>query len=111
MSITGDLTETDDGAYAGFIASLTFDVEITLVPNAWKTKESHPAWAVMGTSPRGRPLRIGSAWNAVGKGERQTPYLSISIDVAGGQTVRVNGFEDADASGHFRLSPLTGTGA
>ena len=31
MSINGTLTKTDDDAYTGWVAGLTFDTEITLI--------------------------------------------------------------------------------
>ena len=58
MSINGTLTRTDDGAYTGWIADLTFDVIVTLIDNTFKTKDSHPDYAVMGKAQH-RELAIG----------------------------------------------------
>ena len=95
MSITGNLTKTDDGAYTGFIASLTFDVPVTLLANTHKRQDSHPDYAVMGKSPKNRDIRIGSAWIATSQAGNE--YLSIALDI-GGSNVRVNAVQDTEAN-------------
>ena len=87
MSITGEFTRTDDDAYAGYIASLTFDVDVTLTANDYKREDKHPDFAIWSKSPRGRYIRVGSAWEQQSKAGNR--YLSVSIDV-NGQPMRAN---------------------
>lgn len=96
MSITGTLTRTDDDAFTGWIAGLTFDADITLIENPRKSKPTHPDFAIMAKSPRGREIRIGSAWETTSKAGND--YLSIAIDMTG-STIRVNAMQDRDAEG------------
>ncbi len=104
MSINGTLTKTDDGAYAGWIADLTFDVTVTLIDNAYKTKDSHPDYAVMGRSPSGREIRVGSAWSQTSRAGNE--YVSLALDVTGHQ-VRVNALPSPDSATEFQIVPWT----
>ena len=110
MSIQGSLTKLDDDTFAGTIYSLSFDLDITLVDNPYKSKDSHPDYAINGKSPRGKSLRVGSAWNAIGQTSGK-PYLSLSIDLGTGTTIRANAFpatgEDANDGDYF-ISSLAG---
>ncbi|MEJ6396087.1 DUF736 family protein [Gymnodinialimonas sp. 2305UL16-5] len=106
MAINGQITRTDDDALTGWIASLTFDVAITLTPNPHKTKDVHPDYEITGKSPAGRYIRIGSAWEQTSRAGKD--YLSLSIKV-NGQDVRVNALRtDEDPEGEYRLVPLAG---
>ncbi|MEO0963452.1 MAG: DUF736 family protein [Pseudomonadota bacterium] len=106
MSINGELTRTDDNAITGWIASLTFDVSITLTTNPHKEKDTHPDYEVTATTPNGRVIRIGSAWNATS--QKGNEYLSLSLGLdPGGQQIRVNALTNGDA-GVYRLVALTG---
>lgn len=110
MSIQGTLTKLDDDAFTGTIFSLSFDVDITLVDNPYKSKDSHPDYAINGKSPRGNALRVGSAWNAVGQTSGK-PYLSLSIDLGTGTTIRANAFPatgDNAKDGDYFITSLTG---
>ena len=99
MSINGELTRTDDDAFTGWIASLTFDVDVTLTANPHKAKETHPNYQITTRTPRGRDIRIGSAWNATSR--QGNAYLSLAISINGAD-VRVNAIADKD-TGAYRL--------
>ena len=106
MAIDGQITRTDDGAFTGWIASLTFDVDITLTKNPHKAKETHPDFEITTKTPRGRYIRIGSAWEQTS--QKGNDYLSLAIMV-NGQQVRVNAVRnEEDPAGEFRLIPLAG---
>ncbi|MEM1396148.1 MAG: DUF736 family protein [Pseudomonadota bacterium] len=106
MAFDGKITKLDDDAFTGWFASLTFDVDITLTPNPYKKKETHPDYEVNTKTPRGRDIRIGSAWNATSE-RTGNEYLSIVVSV-NGQEVRVNGLRsEGDPEGEYRLVPLT----
>ena len=96
MSITGQFTRTDDDCYAGFIGSLTFDVDVTLAPNEYKSQDKHPDFAIWSKTPRGRSIRIGGAWEQISKAGNR--YLSVSIDV-NGQAMRGNAVKRDTAEG------------
>ena len=103
MSIDGKLTRTDDDAYTGWVAGITFDTDITLIDNPRKTKPTHPDFAIVAKSPRGREIRIGSAW--VTKSRANNEYLSMAIDL-NGSTVRVNAMQDPDGeTGEYTIFP------
>ena len=42
MTLEGTITRTDDDTYTGWIASLTFDVDIVISENPYKKTEKHP---------------------------------------------------------------------
>ncbi len=103
MSINGTLTKTDDDAYTGWVAGLTFDTEITLIDNPRKTKESHPDYAIMAKSPRGRDIRIGAAWLQTSRAGND--YLSMAIDMNGG-SVGDNAMQDTNGEdGEYTIFP------
>ena len=106
MAIDGKITRTDDDAITGWIASLTFDVDITLTKNPHKAKETHPDYEITTRTPRNRVIRIGSAWEQTS--QKGNDYLSLSVMV-NGQQVRVNALRsDEDPKGEYRLVPLAG---
>lgn len=101
----GHLTKMDaDDAFAGNIASLNFDLDFTMVPNAFKTKEAHPDYVLEGRSPRGRVIRIGSAWSA--RSRMGNDYFSLALNLPGEAVIRANAVKDTQ-SGEFRIIPLT----
>lgn len=104
MSINGELTKLDDGAYTGWIADLTFDVNVTLIDNTFKQKDSHPDFAVNGKSPSGRDIRVGSAWAQTSKAGNE--YLSLALDVAG-NSVRVNALPDQNDDTKYQIVAWT----
>jgi len=107
MAIEGKITRTDGEALTGWIASLTFDVEITLAPNPHKAKDTHPDYEIIAKTPRARLIRIGSAWEQTSR-TTGNDYLSLSITVNGEQ-VRVNALRsEEDPEGEYRLVPLAG---
>lgn len=104
---TGTLTAMDaDDAFAGDIASLDFDFRFTMVPNAFKTKDSHPDYTIEGRSPRGRDIRIGSAWMV--RSRAGNDYFSLVFNIPGQAPVRVNAVQDTQGGqpGTYRLIPL-----
>ena len=102
MSINGELTKTDDGAFTGWIADLTFDVDITLIDNAYKTKETHPDFEVQTKTLRGRHIRVGSAWAQTS--QAGNAYLSLAFDINGNQ-IRVNALPVKDEDGAYQILP------
>ena len=102
MNITGEITKTDDGAYTGYIASLTLDADINLLPNDRREKENHPNFIVYGKSPRGRDIEIGAAWAKTSK--TGNPYLSISVEI-GSENLRLNGVNGEGHTENFTLKP------
>jgi len=108
MAIDGKITRTDDDAITGWIASLTFDVDITLTKNPHKAKETHPDYEIATCTPRNRAIRIGSAWEQTS--QKGNDYFSLSVMV-NGQQIRVNALRsDEDPEGKYRLVPLAGEG-
>ena len=106
MAIDGKITRTGDDAITGWIASLTFYVDITLTKNPHKTKETHPDFEITTRTPRNRIIRIGSAWEQTS--QARNDYLSLSVMV-NGQQVRVNALRtEEDPEGEYRLVPLAG---
>ncbi|WP_300064528.1 DUF736 family protein [uncultured Roseobacter sp.] len=107
MAIDGQITRTDDDAFTGWIASLTFDVDITLTPNPHKAKDTHPDFEITTRTPRNRVIRIGSAWEQTSN-RTGAEYLSLAVMV-NGQQVRVNALRtEDDPKGEYRLVPLSG---
>lgn len=100
MNINGELTRTDDDAITGWIASLTFDCDVTLTENPYKKEDKHPDYQITAKTPRGRQIRIGSAWKATS--QRGNDYLSLAIAINDTE-VRVNAIEDKEQPGTFRL--------
>ncbi|SFG47453.1 DUF736 domain-containing protein [Roseobacter denitrificans] len=106
MAIDGQITRTDDDAFTGWIASLTFDVDIVLTQNPYKKEDKHPDFEITTKTPRNREIRIGSAWEQTSKAGND--YLSLSVMV-NGQQVRVNALRGKDdPEGTYRLVPLAG---
>lgn len=111
MSITGKLEKTDDGAFAGWIASLTFDVDVSLTPNGHKARDAHPDFVITAQSPRRRAIRVGSGWERTS--QAGNAYLSLAINL-GAATVRANAIkrDDSETWGpDDRTTPLTSPGA
>ena len=102
----GQITAMDaDNAFVGDIASQSFDFGFTMVPNTFKAKESHPDFHVEVRSPRGRTIRIGSAWKATS--QRGNDYFQIALNVEGVGQIRVNAVTDPELEeGSFRIIPL-----
>lgn len=106
MAIDGQITRTDDDVFTGWIASLTFDVDIVLTPNPHKKEDKHPDFEITTKTPRGREIRIGSAWEQTSNAGND--YLSLAVMV-NGQQIRVNALRGKDdPEGVFRLVPLAG---
>ena len=102
----GRLTKMDaDDAFAGHIASTTIDQELSIVPSAHKTSDRHPDYHVEARSPKGRIVRIGSAWEA--RSRAGNDYLSIAINLPGQPAIRCNAVADPDHGPNaYRIIPL-----
>ena len=101
---TGMLEKMDaDDAWAGHIASLTLDVDVTVVPNPFKEMEAHPDYMIESRSPKGRSIRVGSAWAMTSRAGNA--YLSLVLNVPGQPPVRVNAVAEDD-DGRYRIIPL-----
>jgi len=97
-SISGELTAMDaDNAFTGYIANMMFDLEFMLIENSYKSEETHPDYRIEVSSPRGTPIRVGSAWMA--KSSRTgNDYLSLLINTPDGD-LRVNAVQNEEQRG------------
>ena len=102
----GNLTAMDaDDAFAGNLASMDVDFGFTMVPNKHKGKNSHPDYIIEARSPRGRSVRIGSAWFATSKAGND--YMSLAINLPHQPPIRVNAVQDDDTGdGEYRIIPF-----
>ena len=102
----GQITAMDaDDAFTREIASMNFDFGFSMVPNTFKAKKSHPDYHVEVRSPRGRIIRIGSAWKAISK--RGNEYFQMALNVEGIGQIRVNALTDPELdAGSFKIIPL-----
>lgn len=97
-SISGELTAMDaDNAFAGYIANMMFDLDFILVENTYKTEETHPDYRIEVSSPRGAPIRVGSAWMAR-SGRTGNDYVSLLINTPDGD-LRVNAVQNEEQRG------------
>ncbi len=110
-SISGELTAMDaDNAFAGYVANMMFDLDFMLIENDYKTDEKHPDYRIEVSSPKGTPIRVGSAWMA--KGIRTgNDYVSILINTADGD-LRVNAVQNEEQRGGqtFSIIPFVESG-
>ncbi|WP_282128002.1 DUF736 family protein [Roseobacter litoralis] len=110
-SISGELTAMDvDNAFAGYIANMMFDLDFMLIENNFKTEESHPDYRIEVSSPKGTPIRVGSAWMA--KSNRTgNDYLSLLINTPDGD-LRVNAVQNEEQRGGqtFSIIPFVESG-
>ena len=110
-SISGELTAMDaDNAFAGYIANMMFDLDFMLIENAFKAEETHPDYRIEVSSPKGHPIRVGSAWMA--KSNRTgNDYVSLLINTPDGD-LRVNAVQNEEQRGGqtFSIIPLIDTG-
>ncbi|WP_171182077.1 DUF736 family protein [Ruegeria sp. HKCCD8929] len=102
--LDGKITRMDaDDAFAGDIASMNFDFPFTMVPNAFKQKDSHPDYVIEVQSPRGRTVRIGSAWSSTSRAGND--YFSLALNMPQG-VIRANAVQDEEAGpGEYRIIP------
>ena len=111
-SISGELTAMDaDNAFAGYIANMMFDLDFMLIENEFKTEETHPDYRIEVSSPRGHPIRMGSAWMA--KSNRTgNDYVSLLINTPDGD-LRVNAVQNEEQRGGqtFSIIPFVESGA
>ena len=110
-SISGELTAMDtDNAFAGYIANMMFDLDFMLIENGYKSEETHPDYRIEVSSPRGTPIRVGSAWMA--KSNRTgNDYLSLLINTPDGD-LRVNAVQNEEQRGGktFSIIPFIDSG-
>jgi len=110
-SISGELTAMDaDNAFAGYIANMMFDLDFMLIENDYKTEETHPDYRIEVSSPRGKPIRVGSAWMA--KSSRTgNDYISLLINTPDGD-LRVNAVQNEEQRGGktFSIIPFVESG-
>ena len=110
-SISGELTAMDaDNAFTGYIANMMFDLDFMLIENAYKTEETHPDYRIEVSSPKGHPIRVGSAWMA--KSSRTgNDYVSLLINTPDGD-LRVNAVQNEEQRGGqtFSIIPFIDSG-
>ena len=97
-SISGELTAMDaDNAFAGYIANMMFDLDFMLIENEFKTEATHPDYRIEVSSPKGKPIRVGSAWMA--KSARTgNEFVSLLINTPDGD-LRVNAVQNEEQRG------------
>lgn len=111
-SMSGALTVMDaDDAFAGHVANLMFDLDFTLLPNAYKTKDAHPDYRIEVASPNGTAIRAGSAWRATSE-TTGNAYISLLINTPDGD-LRLNAVQNDDQRGGavFAIIPFIEAGA
>ena len=99
-----------DNAFTGYIANMMFDLEFMLIENSYKSEETHPDYRIEVSSPRGKPIRVGSAWMA--KSSRTgNDYLSLLINTPDGD-LRVNAVQNEEQRGGktFSIIPFIDSG-
>ncbi len=110
-SLSGELTAMDaDNAFAGYVANMMFDLEFMLIENSWKTDANHPDYRIEISSPRGTPIRVGSAW--MQKSNRTgNEYMSLLINTPDGD-LRVNAVQNEEQRGGktFSIIPFVENG-
>lgn len=95
----GHFNATDDG-FAGWLRTLTLDMELTLVPAESSDSENAPDYRVM-AGEGGDSREVGAGWKRVG--EKAGAYVAIQIDdPAFVQPLRANLFQ-ADPASHVLL--------
>ncbi|WP_299155192.1 DUF736 family protein [uncultured Tateyamaria sp.] len=97
-SISGELTAMDaDNAFAGYVVNMMFDLDFMLIENDYKVEQTHPDYRIEVSSPKGKPIRVGSAWmtKSVRSGNE---YLSLLINTPDGD-LRVNAVQNEDQRG------------
>ena len=106
--ITGTMNELKNG-FTMDIHSMTFDLKnLRVQTNTFKSKDNHPDYHIECTTPRGRPLRIGSMWKSVSE-KTQNEYYSIVITDRMGRDWRMNAVRNEDmAAGEWQIVPLAG---
>ena len=110
-SISGELTAMDaDNAFTGYVANMMFDLDFMLIENAYKSEQTHPDYRIEVSSPKGHPIRVGSAWMA--KSARTgNEYVSLLINTPDGD-LRVNAVQNEEQRGGktFSIIPFVGNG-
>ena len=110
-SISGELTAIDaDNAFTGYIANMMFDLDFMLIENGYKSEDKHPDYRIEVSSPRGKPIRVGSAWMARSS-RTGNDYLSLLINTPDGD-LRVNAVQNEDQRGGdtFSIIPFVDSG-
>ena len=110
-SISGELTAMDaDDAFAGYIANMMFDLDFVLIPNPFKTEATHPDYRIEVSSPKGKPIRVGSAW-MVKSSRTGNDYVSLLINTHDGD-LRVNAVQNEEQRGGktFSIIPFVDSG-
>lgn len=110
-SISGELMTMDaDDAFTGYVANMMFDLDFALIKNPYKTEERHPDYRIEISSPRGTPIRVGSAWLATSD-KTGNAYISLLINTPDGD-LRVNAVQNEDqrGGGTYSIIPFVESG-
>jgi uncharacterized protein (DUF736 family) len=75
MSVIGIFKPSKAGGWEGNLRTLGFNERLRLVPNDDRSSDNAPDFLVMFG-----PQRIGDAWEACTRDERQRDYLRLRID-------------------------------
>ena len=110
-SLSGELIAMDDhNGFTGYVANMMFDLEFALIENSYKQDANHPDYRIDISSPRGTPIRVGSAW--MQKSARTgNEYLSLLINTPDGD-LRVNAVQNEEQRGGktFSIIPFVDNG-
>lgn len=102
-SISGELIKMDaDEAFSGHVANMMFDMEFIVVPNAYKSEDTHPDYHIEQSSPAGVAIRTGAGWMAKSKASGN-PYITLLINTPDGQ-LRVNAVQNEAQRGSNTFS-------
>ncbi len=89
-----------NGGFAGHLHTLTFDIELTLVPTEAAASDNAPDFRIMAQTPYST-REIGVGWKHIG--ERAGDYVAVQIDdPMFAQPLRANLFQE-DADGHVMV--------
>ena len=97
-SISGEMSRMEGyNAFEGYVANMMFDLNFMLIENEFKVEQTHPDYRIEVSSPKGTPIRVGSAWMA--KSARTgNQYLSLLINTPDGD-LRVNAVQNEEQRG------------
>ena len=108
--ITGTLTQNADAqTFTASISTMMFDIaRIAVVANGYKTADNHPDFHLEVRTPRGRTMRVGSMWKAIGEKSKRA-YFSLAITDRMGRNWRMNAVRnDETPEGTWQIVPLAG---
>ncbi len=111
-SVNGELTAMDeDNAFVGYVANMMgIEIDFMLIENEYKSDDNHPDYRIETPSPKGVPIRLGSAW--LQQSDKGNDYISLVINTPDGD-MRVNAVQNSEQRGGntFSIIPFVDAGA